>query len=93
MLAMGGATFALFGTSFGVDSGGCNYATNSDYYNWFETAGDAVIQSVSDTYFNLGTDYNTLVRVPATTFAKSVWANYLDAQIPDDLPNNTVVLR
>jgi len=95
VLAMGGSTFALFGTSFNpADGMGCNFATNGNYAAMYETAGDAVIQSVSDGVFgNIGTDYDALVRIPTTTFAQSVWANWLDARIPDDLPNNAIVVR
>lgn len=94
VLAMGGMTFFLFGFStFDPASTGCNYAYNSDYDTMFETAGNAMIQRVSDNFFSFGTDWDAFVRTPTTTFAQNVWGNWLDAQIPDDLPNNAVVLR
>jgi len=93
LLAMGGATFAFWGASFTPGSNGCNFANNSDYQAMFAAAGDSVINGVSDAYFNFGTDWNNVVRIPTTAFARASWANWLDAHIPDDLPNNAVTLR
>lgn len=93
LLAMGGATFAYWGASFGPGSNGCNFANNSDYQDMFEAAGNAVINGVSETYFDFGTDWDDVVRVPTTAFARATWANWLDAHISDDLPNNAVTLR
>lgn len=94
LLALGGSTFALFGASFGpTPLGGCNYALNGDYQTMFNTAGDAGIQAVSDGLFgNIGTDYDLLVRGPTTTFAQAVWANYLEAQIPDDVADGNLAI-
>ncbi len=94
VLAMGGMAFSLFGLStFDPTSSGCNYAYNSDYDTMFETVGDTLIQQVSDTFFSFGTDWDTYVRNPSTAFAQNIWGNWLDAQIPDDLPTNAVVVR
>lgn len=78
VLALGGATLA----TFGID--GCWYALNQDYENLFQASGDAIIQTVSDNYFNLGTDYNTVVRIPATAFAQALWDNWVAAHVPND---------
>lgn len=95
LLALGGATFGLFGTSFGA--GGpisCNYADYGDYQTMYTTTGQALIQTVSDGVFgNIGADYDNLVRTPTTAFAQAIWANWVDAKVPDDLPNNSVVRR
>lgn len=95
LLAMGGATFGMFTTSFGPFGGGqgCNYATFGNYDAMFGAAGDAVIDAVSQNYFSYGTDWDNVVRVPTTAFARNVWNNWLDARIPDDLPNNGVPAR
>lgn len=94
LLAMGGATFAFLGTSFGAGGMGCNYANYLDYQNMYEAAGHAVIQGVSDGVFgNIGADYDTIVRTPTTNFARATWTNFIDAKVPDDLPNNVIVER
>ena len=94
LLSLGGATFGLFGGVFGdANGGGCYYPTFANYTTLLQAAGDAVISTVSNNYFKLGTDYETVVRVPTTAFAQSVWNNWVDAHVPDDLPNNSIVLR
>jgi hypothetical protein len=59
----------------------------------FGAAGDYIIDTTSAAYFSFGTDWDNTVRLPATAFARAVWNNWLDAQIPDDLPNNAITLR
>jgi hypothetical protein len=87
LLSLCGATFSLF-------AGGCYYPTFADYTTLLQASGDAVIQTVSDNVFgNIGTDYDAIIRLPTTAFSQAVWGNYVDAHIPDDLPNNTIVLR
>lgn len=93
LLALGGATFGLFGGTFGPATGGCNNALYGDYQAMYTTAGQAAIQTVSDGLFSFGADWDNLVRNPTTTFAQSVWANWVDARVPDDLPNNAIVRR
>lgn len=94
MVAIGGTTFSLFGGVFGAaEGGGCYYPTFANYTTLLQASGDAVISTISNNYFKLGTDYETVVRVPTTAFAQSVWHNWVDAHIPDDLPNNTITLR
>ena len=97
VLAMGASTFFFFGgtSNFGPTDGlGCNYAGLGDYDNMYQAAGNAVIDTVSDTYFgNIGTDFDNVVRTPATNFAQAIWGNWLDTRIPDDLPVNAVVAR
>ena len=88
LLSLGGTTLGIFGGQ------GCLYPTNADYFNLFKASGNAVIQAVSDNFFgNFSKNYDAFVRTPTTTFAQSVWSNWLDARIPDDLPNNAVVQR
>ncbi len=90
LLTMGGATLGIF--AFG-DGGGC-YALFGDYQTLFQSAGDAAIATTSDNVFgNVGTDFDAVVRDPATAFVQAVWENWVDAQIPDDLPNNPIVRR
>ena len=93
MIALGGATFALFGSTFGPWGGGCNFATFQNYDDMFGASGEAAIRTVSSNFFRFGTDWDTVVRIPTTNFAVDVWNNWLDNRIPDDLPNKTVVLR
>ncbi len=101
LLALGGSTFALFGTNFGPAGFGCNYANNSDYATWYTTSGQAAVQTVSDGIFGFLqtqtgdplTDLDTFIWQPGTNFAQATWANWVDARVPDDLPNNTVVQR
>lgn len=86
LLALGGATLGLFGTSFGAGGPfGCNWATYADYEAMYTAAGQAVIDRVSDTYFDYGTDWNTFVRTPATDFAQNIWANWVDYRVPEDV--------
>jgi hypothetical protein len=83
LLALGASTFGFFGTSFGIN--GCNnYALNADYQRMFQDAGAAAIQIVSDTYFADGSDWEPVVRTPATAFAIAVWDNWVDSRVPDD---------
>ena len=90
VLALGGATFAFLGGGAGCN----NYALYGNYQTMFQAMGGAVIKTVSDTYFaNIGTDYDNIVRTPTTAFAQAVWNNWVDVQIPDDLPNNPIVKR
>ena len=94
LLALGGATFGFLGTSFGGDTLGCNYARYADYETWYTAAGQAVIQGVSDGLLGgIGTDFDNLIRNPATALAQSSWGNWVDTRVPDDLPTNAVVLR
>ena len=89
VLALGGATFAFIG---GADCS--NYALYGNYQTMFQAMGNTVIKTVSDNYFaTLGTDYKNVVATPTTAFAQSVWNNWVDAKIPDDLPNNPIVKR
>jgi hypothetical protein len=93
-VALGGTTLALFGGVFGSDGGGgCYYPTFANYTTLLQASGDAVIKTISDNYFKLGTDYEAVVRLPTTAFAQSVWNNWVSAHIPADLPNNTIVAR
>lgn len=89
LLAIGGAAFQF--ASFGPR--GCAFANNQDFDDMFAASGEQVIRTVSSNYFRFGTDWDTVVRLPTTDFAVAVWNNYLDAKIPDDLPNNQIVLR
>ncbi len=93
LLAMGGSTLFFSLGTFNPNSFGCNYAENSDYQTWFQGVGNSFIQTVSDNYFSFGTDWDALVRNPATNLAQAAWGNWLDTRIPDDLPTNAVVLR
>lgn len=93
LVALGGATFAIFGGSFGPWSTGCNYGNYGDYQTAYTTAGQTAIQTFSNWLPSYGTDWDAIVRAPATTFAQAVWANWVDVRVPDDVPNNTVVLR
>ena len=86
LLALGGSTFAFFGTSFGIDGGGCNYALNQNYATLFQAMGDATIDAVSDNVFgNIGTDYDVIVRAPTTAFAQSLWNNWVSTRVPRDI--------
>jgi len=92
VLSLCGTTFSVFGVDFG--SGGCNYARFADYQTMLTASGQAVIQGVSDNVFGkIGKDFDTVVRNPATTFARASWANYIANNVPDDLPNDTIVKR
>ena len=96
MLSMGGATLGLFGSTFGagIPGGGCNYVNYADYAALYTTAGQAAIQSFSNgVYSGHGKDFDAIVRTPATKFAQTLWANFVNARIPDDLPNNPIVKR
>jgi len=64
---------------------GCDYALNRDYETLLQNMGEAVIQTVSDNVFGgLGTDFDAVVRIPATAYAQSVWDNYVAARVPND---------
>jgi hypothetical protein len=86
LLAIGGSTFAFFGTSFGIDGGGCNYALNQNYSTLFQAMGDAAIKQVSDNVFGtVGTDFDAIVRTPTTAFAQSLWNNWVTTRVPRDI--------
>lgn len=88
LLALGGSTLAVFGpVGFG-----CNYAQFGDYQKFFQTIGNTFIEDVAD-QVSFGTDWDKYVSEPLTKFSQSVWANWLDWNIPDDLPNNPIVKR
>ena len=96
LLALGGSTLAIFGATFGagIPGGGCNYSNYANYQQLYTDSGKAVIQSLSDNLFGkIGKDYDKWVRTPTTVFAQGVWGNFVDAKLPDDLPNNPVVKR
>jgi hypothetical protein len=85
LVALGASTF-LFGGVFGPASFGCNYALQSDYQALLQDVGSAAIQQVSDTYLaGNGDEFDAVVRDPATNFAQSVWANWVDVRVPDDV--------
>ncbi len=70
------------------------FATFADYQAWATGVGEATIQTVSDnTFGNIGPDFDTIVRAPATAFARDLWSNFVDSQLPDDIPNNPIVKR
>ena len=70
------------------------FANFADYQALATGFGKATIQTVSDTVFgNIGTDFDTIVRTPTTTFAQTLWANFVDSQVPDDIPNTPIVKR
>ncbi len=73
---------------------GC-YTLFSDYNTLFKSAGNAAIATAVNQYVtpNVSKDVNTVLVVPATTFVQAEWANYLSANIPQDLPNNAIVSR
>jgi len=92
LLSLCGTTLGVFGVDFG--SGGCNYARFADYQTMLTASGQAVIQGVSDNLLgNVGTDFDTVIRNPATTFARASWANYINYNVPDDLPNEPILKR
>jgi hypothetical protein len=73
--------------------GGC-YASNANYQTFLQSAGEAVITTVSDSVFaDAGTDFNAVIVAPATDLVVSMWSNYVNQYIPDDLPNNTITQR
>lgn len=73
---------------------GCNFATFANYQSLFTDAGSAVIQGVSDNAFGqIGPDFDSIVRAPATEFAQALWANAVDQRFPDDIPNNPILRR
>jgi hypothetical protein len=39
------------------------------------------------------TDWDRWIRQPITNFTQNMFGNWLDARIPDDLPNNAIVER
>lgn len=85
LLSLGASTF-LFSGTFGPTSLGCNYATYSDYQALFTEAGAAAIGIVASN-FSQGADsqFDTVVLEPATGFAQSVWANWVDFRVPNDI--------
>ena len=84
VLALGGSTFGF--SAFGIDGFGCNYALNRDYENLFQAMGEATIQTVSDNVFgNIGTDFDNVVRAPATSFAQALWDNWVTKYVPNDV--------
>lgn len=80
-LQRGLMVLALGGTALATN---CNTAYFRDYQKLYQTVGENVIQAVSDRNFKFGPDWEW-VRVPATTFVRAVWDNWIDIQIPDDV--------
>ncbi len=88
LLALGGSTLAVFGpVGFG-----CNFAQFGDYQRLFQAVGNTLIEDVAE-QVSLGSDWDKYVAEPLTKFWQSIWANWLDRNIPDDLPNNPIVKR
>jgi hypothetical protein len=86
LLAIGGSTFGMFGTSFGAGGPfGCNWADYGNYETLYTATGQQVIQQLSDAYLNFGTDWDAIVRTPATNFAQNIWGNWVGARVPNDL--------
>jgi hypothetical protein len=74
----------LLGSTFGQF--GCPYALNKDYQTLLQAIGDAAIKTVSDNVFgSIGKDFDAIIRTPTTAFAQSVWNNYMDAYVPNDI--------
>lgn len=69
------------------------YATFADYQTALTNSGKGLIGLVSDNFGVFGKEFDTVVRAPATTFVQSLWANYVDSRLPDDIPNNPIVKR
>ena len=87
LLAMGGSTFFFGGFGgFGSDFRPNCWADaqNRDITTLFQTAGTEAIASASESYFTDGSDYERIIRVPATTFVQALWSNWVFEQMPQD---------
>lgn len=85
-LSVGGSPFVFFG-GFG-NVGGCVQPRNADFVNFYQASGTASIQAISDSnLFNdaaANSDYDTIVRTPATNFVTALWDNWVSLQFPLD---------
>ncbi len=85
-LSVGGSPFIFFG-GFG-DIGGCVQPRNADFVNFYQASGTASIQAISESnIFNdtgANTDYDNIVRAPATNFVTALWDNWVSLQFPLD---------
>ncbi len=80
LLSMGGSTMAFL-------LSGYSCAQNIDFTNVLTQAGTASIDAISDGVFNdnkANSDYDLIVRGPATTFVKALWSEWVFTQFPQD---------
>ena len=88
LLSLGGSTFFFFGTGgFGVNGPSCNDAQNRDIATFYQTVGNESIAAFSDGVLDDNTansDYDLIVRAPATTFMQALWSNWVFGRTPQD---------
>jgi hypothetical protein len=91
LLALGGSTFAAWGPS---SQFGCNYADNMDYQTVYDQWGSFFIEDVATDFLGgIGTDFTRYLLNPGIAFGQAAWMNWVDSKMPDDLPNNSIVVR
>ena len=80
LLSMGGSTMDFLFNSYSC-------AQNVDFTNILTQAGTASLDALSDGVFNdnkANSDYDLIVRGPATTFVKALWSEFVFTQFPQD---------
>ena len=89
ILSLGGCSFVFFGGGFlGSDFPSCRQdAQNRDVATLFQTVGNQSIEAFSDGVLDdttANSDYDLIIRQPATTFLQAVWSNWVFGQTPQD---------
>ena len=94
LMTMGGSLFHFVGLG-GFPFLGCAQARNADFVNFYQASGTAGIAAFSDGVLDDATvdsDYDTVVRAPATAFMQALWNNWASTQFPLD-PGDGNVFR
>ncbi len=88
VFSLGGSTFFFFGAGFGVDGPSCrNDAQNRDITTFYQTVGNQSIAAFSDGVLDdttANSDYDLIIRQPATTLLQAVWSNWVFGRMPRD---------
>jgi hypothetical protein len=87
VLALGGSTFFFWGGGNGWTGGCFDMLRNSDVINFTQAIGDQSIQAFSDGVLDdnvANSDYDLIIRGPATTAMQAWWDNYVLSRYPID---------
>lgn len=84
-VCLGGSMFHLAWGGWGMSLDGCTQ--NRDLVTFYQAVGNESIAAISDGVFNDGvtdSDYDRIVRQPATGLAQAWWSNWVWLRHPRD---------